>query len=174
MEIIQLPVTSDQRRICSRALGSSVSVLVGYLVNMAEVRVSSFLEEKAMDKSLGIKESKACPESSWIREGGSIEAMNSSLIKGTRGGNRVRQRMRMNLRVKCRMEVIGAEAKESGVMGLRGASCNGRGKPGCKTRVWETERKIWRGVVSRQKESKEKSTQRRPIKELRVVLKPMC
>ena len=108
---------------------------VWYLAKMEEVRVRSFLEEKAMERSLGIKESKAWPVSSWIRVGVAKEAMKSSLMKGTRGGKRVKQRTRINLRVNFWMAVGEAVEKESGVMGLKGASCEGRGKPGCKTSV---------------------------------------
>ena len=91
MENIQLPAASDMRRICNCSRGSSSSMLVWCLASMEAVRVSSFLEQKAMEKSLGIKESKAWPVKRWAREGVGREAIKSSLMKGARGGKRDRQ-----------------------------------------------------------------------------------
>ena len=92
------------------------------MVKMVEVRESNLLDVKATDKSLGNTLTKACPERSWTREGFSIEAINSSLRRGTRGGNLVKQRMRKKVRVKRLMDSGGAAEKESVVMGLRGVS----------------------------------------------------
>ena len=125
MESFQLPKTSDQSRMWSLTLGSRVSMLEGFLVKMVSVRESNLLVVKATESSLGNSLAKACPERSWTREGLSevpIEAMNSSLRRGTRGGNLDKQIMRRKERVKRRVESGGASEKEREVMGLEGES----------------------------------------------------